>query len=202
MDKASFVKFYEWTTFFRVIFLVLVCSAIFYGFYFFDILSLTQDYNNNEQKYSDIMASIQSTIKKQISIKNEINHFVQQQSLFAQWQQKIVSSSNIPSYINQLLKIGSDNNLHFDSFVPGTKIKEKLYIKTPIKITGEGNYHQIANFISNVANMPFLVLIGDFSISSEALTPATNDKDRNASEGRLLTAEFNFEVYSLDKKAQ
>lgn len=68
--------------------------------------------------------------------------------------------------------------------------------KVPIKVVVVGNYHQLADFISQVANMPYVVSIGNFTLSNENQTGLLGETlAKQAQEQNLLTAELALDVY-------
>jgi len=68
--------------------------------------------------------------------------------------------------------------------------------KVPIKVVVVGSYHQLADFISQVANMPYVVAIGNFTISNENQTGLLGETlAKQAQEQHLLTAELALDVY-------
>lgn len=190
MNELSLKNIGDWPPALRITLIAVSCIAVFYLFYFFDISALNIQYTAQQQTTQDINAQLTAVMHKQMAIQKETQDFDELQKLFNQWQQQIIQQKRVPDLINNLLKIGADNNLHFNSFTPDTESKVNLYTKTSIKIIAVGSYHQLGDFISQVANMPFVVSIDHFSISSE-------NKDSTATDGKLLTAEFDMEVYSL-----
>jgi type IV pilus assembly protein PilO len=76
--------------------------------------------------------------------------------------------------------------------------KAVSYAKMPIKVVVVGTYHQIADFISQVANMPAIVVIGDFTISNENQNSLLGEKmAKQADAQHLLTGEMTLNVYHL-----
>lgn len=68
--------------------------------------------------------------------------------------------------------------------------------KVPIKVVVVGNYHQLADFISQVANMPYVVSIGNFTLSNENQTGLLGETlAKQAQDQNLLTAELTLDVY-------
>lgn len=75
--------------------------------------------------------------------------------------------------------------------------KKITYDKVPIKIVVIGGYHAIADFISQVTNLPWIVSVGQFVITSnpdESLLGAKVAKQASAQS--LLTAEILLDVYT------
>lgn len=70
--------------------------------------------------------------------------------------------------------------------------------KIPIKVVVVGNYHQLADFISQVANMPWIVAVGNFTISNEnAVTLLGETLAKQADTQHLLSAELTMDVYHI-----
>lgn len=68
--------------------------------------------------------------------------------------------------------------------------------KVPIKVVVVGNYHQLADFISQLANMPWIVAIGNFTISNENQTALLGETlAKQAVTQHLLSAELALDVY-------
>jgi type IV pilus assembly protein PilO len=80
--------------------------------------------------------------------------------------------------------------------------KKYLFAKVPIKVVLVGNYHQIADFISQIANMPSLIVVGNFTITNEASSAVLGEKLAQQAEAQhLLSAELTLDVYhALENK--
>ncbi len=76
--------------------------------------------------------------------------------------------------------------------------KDITYAQLPIKVVVVGNYHQLADFISQLANMSSIVVIGDFTVSTDNQTMLIGDKlAQQAAAQHLLTAEMTLSLYHL-----
>lgn len=76
--------------------------------------------------------------------------------------------------------------------------KPITYNKVPIKVVVVGGYHDISQFISQVANMPWIVAIGGFTINKDNDSSLLGDKlAKQAAQQNLLYAEMTLEVYTF-----
>lgn len=81
---------------------------------------------------------------------------------------------------------------------PAPADKGIFYNKVPIKVVVVGNYHDIADFISQVANLQWIVAVGNFTISTEDQTSLIGEKlAKQAESQHLLTAELMLDIYNL-----
>jgi type IV pilus assembly protein PilO len=55
--------------------------------------------------------------------------------------------------------------LVFNQFKPANPRTDEFYITLPISISVSGTYHQLAEFISDLAALPRIVTLGDMTIS-------------------------------------
>lgn len=75
--------------------------------------------------------------------------------------------------------------------------KPITYNKVPIKVVVVGGYHDIAEFISQVANMQWIVAIGGFTISKDTDSALLGDKvAKQAAAQNMLSAEMILDVYT------
>lgn len=181
----------------RYFIIAAVCAIIFYFAYMLDFSGLQRVIKNNQQKENDLKTQFSALITVEALADSALSHLPQLQETLKAWQGELIKPSQLPDLLNEILKIGTSNNLQFDLFNPGEGLKVDQYIKIPIRVIIKGNYDQIANFISQVANMKWLVGITNFSIEKKA------DLDKKTVDPALLgrlTSELNLEVYYLADK--
>jgi type IV pilus assembly protein PilO len=164
--------------------------------YYFDITKKRDEFSSSLKQEEDLKVQYQMVVVKKNEVKNIIANFSSLQLTLEQWKKTIITRAEQPELLNEILKIGATNQIYFNLFDPGQAVLENGYYKVPIKIIAVGSYHQLADFISQVANMRWLVVVGDFTISNEnkndVLGAALASK---ANAQNLLTGEFNFDVY-------
>lgn len=79
---------------------------------------------------------------------------------------------------------------------PPENVRKIQFDKVPIKVVVVGNYHQIADFVSQLANMPWIISIGNFTVSNESQTGLLGEAmAKQAQDQHLLTAELALDVY-------
>jgi type IV pilus assembly protein PilO len=183
----------------KIIIVAFISAIIFYFAYFLDFASLQLIIKTNEQHETDLKTQLAGLIGAEAIIDTELSHLPQLQKILAEWQGQLIKPSELPALLNEILKIGTANTLQFDLFNPGEKLKEDQYMKVPIRVIVRGSYDQIANFISQVANMKWLVGIESFNIEKKAMTD-TEKKAVDQSSPSHIVSEINLEVYYLADK--
>lgn len=197
MEDLDLKKIYNGPPYVRAIVLAIASIILLFLAYFFDFKNLNIQYEANQEKIENIKLQFDSLIRKEISLATQTADFEKLKQIYAQIKTQVSPNANLNKVIDDVLKIGSFNNIYFSNFNPESEVKKDSYLVVPIKINGVGSYHQLANFISQIASMPYIVYIGDFNISSASSLPNSNTKP--VENGDMLTANFYMEVYSLAK---
>lgn len=185
---------YDWPLTTRMLVIGLVCAGVFYLGYQWDLVSLKSQLSTGVQQEQDLKQQLELVIKKQLTVKNEILKFTTLQGMLVEWQKKLSNYGELPQVLDAILKIGSNNQLHFTSFTPGAEVKENSYLKVPIKVVADGTYHQIGSFISQIANMKWIVVVNSITITKEKKTEEGKPTLQGSGQN-LLTCELTLEVY-------
>ena len=90
----------------------------------------------------------------------------QMQQSFGTMLRQLPGETEIPSLIVDISQTGLAAGLQENLFQPQSEITRDFYAEKPIKIRLSGAYHEIANFVSDVAALPRIVTLHDINISS------------------------------------
>lgn len=189
-------KIYEWPRSSQSIVYVIVFAIVFYFGYRWDIASIQDALQASQQQETDLKQQYEASVSKAAAIKNDLDQSAALMDLISKWKSKLVVHSNLPELLNEILKTGANNNLYFSLFSPGDEVKTDNYTRVPIKVVAIGSYQQLSQFISQVVNMPWIVVVGDFVISRGTKTEGADAKS-DSSNSDVLTAEMTLDVYYL-----
>jgi type IV pilus assembly protein PilO len=192
----------EWPRPLRFLIVLLFFVMVFYGGYHFDLVQLSQRVLAVEQQEKDLKQQLKIVYSKKVTIENEISQLPALKNVLNVWQKKLAQPKELPELLHQILKVGVTNDLQFVFFNPGAERVEGAYSSQPIKVVTVGNYHQIATFVSQIANMPTIVVVKNFTITKGNTTATASTAAPVASVPQdHLTAEFLLEVYHIDQKS-
>lgn len=79
----------------------------------------------------------------------------------------IPKETKLDNVLSDITKIGSSLGLKVTFFKPEEIKKSEFFSQTPVDIVVVGDFQHTAQFISGVANLPYLLTIRDFEISRE-----------------------------------
>jgi type IV pilus assembly protein PilO len=83
---------------------------------------------------------------------------------FASMLKQLPAKNEMPGLLEEISKTGVASGLRFELFAPQPEVAHDFYVELPIKISVVGNYFQLAEFLSRVAEMNRIVTLHEFSV--------------------------------------
>jgi len=157
----------EWPPWFVVVVSLLVCLALLYGGWQFLIRDqrLSLDY----ERAQELELRRTFTIKKGmvVNLPAYQAQMIQIKNMLAELVRQLPDSSEVPSLLIDITEAGGRRGLEFVVFDPQEQELGDFYSTLPILMEVKGNYHQLANFISDLAQMSRIVTVGDLEITAD-----------------------------------
>lgn len=169
----------SWPMSFKVSVVAILCVVILFLGYWLDTSSQLQDLDRAEKKETEL--KLQFAFKQRIA--NNLPVYQKQMQLlknrFQQILQILPENIEIAGLLEEISKIGISNGLKFELVKPLPIERHEFYTELPIKIQVDGNYHQFAGFISEIAALNRIVTLDDFTIKRLA-APGTPENAVNS----------------------
>src|SRR5687767_5988299 len=102
---------------------------------------------------------------------------------------------DIEELLAQLNDIGKKSNLDISTVEPGQEAPASFYARIPIKMSVSGNYHEIAMFLQEVANMRRIV-----NVNNIKLTGATVKNEKVVLKSEFQATTFRFLAQAQQQK--
>jgi len=74
------------------------------------------------------------------------------------------TTSEIPSLLKNITKLGNDSNLEFLLFSPEKQVPKEFYVEIPVSIELLGSYHDVAIFFDKVGKLDRIVNVVDLNM--------------------------------------
>lgn len=166
LNDLDFDNIGSWPALYRAVFIGLI-SVLFVGafYYYVTIPQLEQlkAVEVKEQKLKDdfkIKAALSANLEAYREQMIEIN------IIFEGLINKLPSTKEIASLLDDISFIGGDNGLQFKSINWGAQKDDgELSIEVPISIQVVGTYDQLGNFAADIAALPRIVILDDLRLS-------------------------------------
>lgn len=144
---------------------VLVCIALLASGYWFII--------------KDQLAELEKAEREELALKNEFSEkkalavnldaYRQQmdemENRFGVMLRQLPDRTEVPELLIDITQTGIGRGLQFELFQPRNKRVADFYAELPINIKVTGTYHQLGEFVSDVAALPRIVTIDDLVLS-------------------------------------
>ena len=196
--KYDVKKMYEWPLLAQVFIMVLTALFIVYLGYFIDLVPMQEQVRSSDQQQEDLKQQFKVSLDQTVSITNSIQLLPKLQELLSLWEHRFISTAELPTLLDTILKYGQENGLKFNLFDPGTEMKAGKYTMIPLHINMSGSYDQISSFMSEVANMPKMVIVGNFSLLNENMDEElTTANPEPLNSDLTLTSDLTLEIYRL-----
>ncbi len=115
------------------------------------------------------------------------------QSSFDALLKQLPQRSEVAGLVDEISYAITGAGLELENISLKGEVAQEIYYEEPLEIIVSGSYHQIADFVSRVSNMPRIVTLHDFNIS-------TTDKTVFGTEGeRVLTMTITAKTYRYDE---
>jgi len=150
--------------------IVVVCIAILFAGWFFIIqgeLEQLEYVENQEQQLRNTYLSKKALAINLPAYKQQMEEM---QQTFGSLLRQLPDSAEVPDLLIDITQAGLGRGLEFVLFKPEKERPAEFYAELPISIKVVGRYHQLGQFVSDVAALPRIVTFGNISIS-------TNKKD-------------------------
>ena len=98
------------------------------------------------------------------------------------------TEKEMPGVLRRLTLAGQQCGIQFESFRPDPEIRKEHYTEVPIQLKVVGGYHQVGQFLAEVANMPRIMRVSNLQV----LTNPKGGDDQTTAADLIIT------VYTLN----
>lgn len=163
-ELSDFNNVGRWPAPVRVIICMLVFTITVGAGYWFYITPLVEDLEIEFAAESELRSSYET---KAFSSKNLAAYkaqMLEMEDTFGTLLGQLPSDTEVPGLIEDINDVGIGSGLIFNSIRLSKEQRKEFYVELPILISVKGTYHDLAGFVSGVANLSRIVTLHDFSI--------------------------------------
>jgi type IV pilus assembly protein PilO len=164
LNDLSFENIGMWPRSVRIGAIVIACTLLVLLTYWvdfkrqFNAMELGQA---QEQKLRETYVTKQQQIADLGVTKQQLTMLAER---FKDLLQQLPTKTQIPGLLEDISKAGAASGLEFTHFQPLPERQMDFYAELPINIAVAGGYHQIAEFVSQLAALDRIITLHDFSI--------------------------------------
>lgn len=169
---------------------ILICFFLVIGLgYWLIVKGNFEQYESLQNQEQTLRAEFEQKQRQASNLQAYRNQLKIMEERFGDMLKQLPTQNEMPGLLEDISKTGIASGLTFELFAPMPELQHDFYIELPIKITVVGNYHQLAVFLSRVAEMNRIVTIHDFVVEGAAT------EKQNSSSGDQLVMSMTAKIY-------
>ncbi len=165
LQEVDFNDIGSWPLWLKITSTGLVCIAILAAGYWFII----KDQYADLQKLQRQEAQLKDAYLKKKALAINLAAYRQQmkeiEDTFGVMLKQLPDKTEVPELLIDITQAGLGRGLQFQTFKPQRTRQEDFYGEMPISLAVSGSYHQLGEFVSDLASLPRIVTIGDLDLT-------------------------------------
>lgn len=168
MDDLRSIDFNDiagWPRSVKVAAAVLICIVILGAGYWFIIKDQLAELEKVERAEVALKQEFEGKKALAVNLEAYKQQMVEMQERFGVMLRQLPNRTEVPELLIDITQTGLGRGLQFDLFQPRNKRVADFYAELPVNIRVRGTYHQLGEFVSDVAALPRIVTIDDLVLS-------------------------------------
>ncbi|NNC98784.1 MAG: type 4a pilus biogenesis protein PilO [Gammaproteobacteria bacterium] len=165
LTNLDFNDIGSWTRRAKLFVAGLICLVILGAGYYFIIKSKFVDLEVVERKEQQLKSTYLEKKALAINLDAYKRQMVEAEETFGVLLKQLPNESEIPDLLIDMTQVGLSRGLQFEQIKPGSTIEKDFYAEKLVNIKANGQYHQIASFISDVAALPRIINVDNFKLT-------------------------------------
>jgi type IV pilus assembly protein PilO len=136
--------------------------------YFYHIQNLQTELQEASATEAELKQEFEQKAFQAANLDAYKKQMVEMEESFGALVSQLPSDTEVPGLLEDITNKGLLNGLELDSIDLQDEVVREFYVELPIRIVGEGSYHDLGAFISGMAGLPRIVTLHDFDIMQKA----------------------------------
>ncbi len=166
LSQIDFNNMGAWPKAGKVALALLVAFVVMLLSYFLLIETQVSNLEAAQQKELELRVDYQNKYVKAINLELYQQQMLEMEKIFSVLLKQLPATHETPGMLDDITFAGTSVGLTFVRINWMPEIEKEFYTELPIQIEVIGDYHQIGNFVSEIAKLPRIVSLHDFVIQS------------------------------------
>ena len=167
INDLDFQNMGSWPAAAKVIFAALLAILVSMLSYFMLVDSKIEELEFAQNKEVELRQVYRTKYASAVNLDLYKQQMVEMEQTFSFLLKQLPTTHETPGLLDDITYVGTTSGLTFIRINWEPEIEKEFYTELPIKIEVIGDYHQFGNFVSEVAKLPRIVSLHDFSIQTE-----------------------------------
>jgi type IV pilus assembly protein PilO len=165
-SEIDFNNMGAWPRAGKIALALLVALIVMLLSYFFLIEAQVTQLETEQNKELELRIDYQNKYVKAINLELYQQQMLEMEKTFSTLLKQLPATHETPGMLDDITFAGTSVGLTFVRINWMPEIEKEFYTELPIQIEVIGDYHQIGNFVSEIAKLPRIVSLHDFVIQS------------------------------------
>lgn len=152
--------------------IAVICVLLLFGGYWFLIADELAEYEQVQMKEAGLKETYLNKKALAINLPAYKLQMDEMHQAFGTLLRQLPNKTEVPNLLVDITQAGLGRGLNFVLFKPDKEKPQDFYAELPINIKVTGGYHELGQFVSDVAALPRIVTVGNIDISTDAKTGA------------------------------
>ncbi|GHG62134.1 pilus assembly protein PilO [Alishewanella longhuensis] len=157
----------SWPLMVKFIFAIIIAAIVSVLSYYLLIDSKIDQLNAATQKEVELKQLYQTRYASAVNLEVYREQMKEMEQTFSFLLKQLPTTHETPGLLDDITYVGTTSGLNFIRINWEPEIEKEFYTELPIRIDVIGNYHQFGNFVSEVAKLPRIVSLHDFTIQAD-----------------------------------
>ncbi|WP_166837042.1 type 4a pilus biogenesis protein PilO [Rheinheimera pleomorphica] len=167
INDLDFENMGSWPTAAKVVFAFLLALLVSVVSYFLLVDSKIDELAAAQNKELQLRQVYRTKYASAVNLDLYKQQMVEMEQTFSFLLKQLPTTHETPGLLDDITYVGTTSGLTFIRINWEPEIEKEFYTELPIKIEVIGDYHQFGSFVSEVAKLPRIVSLHDFSIQTE-----------------------------------
>ena len=146
--------------------ILIVCAIVLFAGFWFLIQGELEQYDEAQKKEEGLRETYMNKKALAINLPAYKEQMEEMEQTFGSLLRQLPNTTEVPDLLVDITQAGLGRGLEFTLFRPEKELPKDFYAEMPISVEVRGTYHELAQFVSDVAALPRIVTFGDIAISS------------------------------------
>lgn len=165
INDLDFNNIGSWPGALKVIVAVVVFAVLLFLGYHFHLKDMQAQLERTEAQEATLRKEFSDKSFRAANLEAYKAQLAEIQDRFGALLMQLPSDTEVPGLLEDITQMGLNSGLEFESITLQPEVVQQFYIELPIRISVQGNYHDIATFVSSVAGLPRIVTLHDFDVA-------------------------------------
>jgi type IV pilus assembly protein PilO len=146
--------------------ILVVCAIVLFAGFWFLIQGELDQYSEAQKKEEALRETYMNKKALAINLPAYKEQMEEMEQTFGSLLRQLPNTTEVPDLLVDITQAGLGRGLEFTLFRPEKELPKDFYAEMPISVEVRGTYHELAQFVSDVAALPRIVTFGDITISA------------------------------------